>query len=222
MGTVLVDGREVRCEARVKRDPRFTFTGLARREATRCVVLHWTGGRRGGPAVFRTLQTRGLSVQFSIDSDGQIWQFCDAALRCSHASGANSWSIGVEITNPAQPKQAFGDAPRAVVVETIHGQDLQHTTFTAEQMTAALALTQALCKAYGLPLAVPMDGHDVLATQAPKAVLDSFRGVLGHLHVTKRKVDPGLAILRAVAALDPVNGFRDGEDLGPLRVPGPA
>ncbi len=222
MGTVLVDGREVRCEAVVRREPRFTFAGLARRTETRCICLHWTGGRRGGPSVFKTLQKRGLSVQFSIDSDGAIWQFCDAQLRCSHAAGANSWSIGIEMTNPAQPKQAFGDAPRAVVVENIHGQDLQHTTFTAEQMAAALALTQTLCKAYGLPLAVPMDGRDVLSTQAPKELLGSFRGVIGHLNVTTRKVDPGLAVLRAVAALDPANGYRDGEDIGPLRARGPA
>jgi hypothetical protein len=39
MGTVLVDGREVRCQAVVKRDPRFTFSGLARRtEASRDVL----------------------------------------------------------------------------------------------------------------------------------------------------------------------------------------
>lgn len=222
MGTVLVDGREIRCEARIRREPKFTFTGLARRTETRGVCLHHTAGRRGGPAVFRTLQTRGLSVQFCVNTDGEIWQFCDAALRCSHATGANSWSIGVEIVNPAQPKQAFGDSPRAVVVENIHGQDVQHTTFTADQMVAALALTETLCKAYGLPLAVPMDGHDVLSTAAPRTTLDGFRGVVGHLQLTTRKVDPGLAILRAVAAKDPVNGYRDGEDLGPLRVRGPA
>lgn len=221
MGSVLVDGREVRCQAVVKRDPRFTFYGLAKRESTRAVVLHWTGGRRGGPAVFRTLQTRGLSVQFSIDPDGMIWQFCDAALRCSHATGANSWSIGIEMTNPAQPKQAFGDAPRAVVVESIHGRDVRHTTFTADQMTAALALVEALCKAYGLPLAVPMDGRDVLGTVMGKEQMATFRGVCGHLNLTARKIDPGIAILRAVAARDPVNGFADGEDIGPLRESGP-
>lgn len=221
MGTVLVDGREVRCQAVVKREPRFTFAGLAKRESTRAVVLHWTGGRRGGPAVFRTLQTRGLSVQFNIDPDGTIWQFCDASMRCSHATGANSWSIGVEMTNPAQPKQATGDVPRAVVVESIHGRDVKHTTFTAEQVAAALALVETLCKAYGLPLAVPMDGRGVLSTVVPKAQLAAFRGVIGHLHTTLRKIDPGIAILRAVAARDPVNGFADGEDLGPLRATGP-
>jgi len=222
MGFVLVDGREVRCEARVRSDHAFKFTGLAKREQTRCVVLHWTGGFRGGPAVFRTLLQRKLSVHFNIDADGTIWQFCDASMRCSHATGANSWSVGIEMSNPAQQGHVAGDAPRAVVVENIHGNDLQHTTFTAEQMSAALALTQTLCKAYGLPLAVPMDGNDVLSTAAKAGELDVFRGVVGHLHLTRRKVDPGLAILRAVAALDPVNGFRDGEDIGPLRAPGPA
>jgi N-acetyl-anhydromuramyl-L-alanine amidase AmpD len=221
MGTVLVDGREVRCQAVVKHDQRFTFSGLARRTETRAVCLHWTGGRRGGPAVFRTLQTRGLSVQFNVDPDGTIWQFCDAALRCSHASGANSWSIGIEMTNPAQAKQAFGDAPRAVVVESIHGQDVQHTTFTVEQVTSAIALVETLCKAYGLPLAVPMDGRAVLSTAMTKAQQDTFRGVCGHLNLTTRKIDPGLAILRAVAARDPANGYKDGEDLGPLREQGP-
>jgi len=222
MGTVLVDGREARCEARVRSDHAFKFSGLAQRDTTRAVCLHWTGGRRGGPAVFRTLKQRGLSVQFCVDADGQIWQFCDASMRCSHATGANSWSCGVEIVNPAQSGQTAGDAPRVVVVERIHGHDTQHTTFTAEQVTAVLALTETLCKAYGLPLAVPMDGRGVLATAAKSNLLDGFRGVIGHLHLTRRKNDPGLAILRAVAALDPGNGTRDGEDMGPLRSRGPA
>lgn len=200
MGAILVDGREVTVSAVVRADRKLKFSALAKRTETRCVVLHHTGGSGLASQVHRTLTERALSVHFLIEPDGTIWQYADAAQRCAHAAGANPWSVGVEIVNPAREIQVGNDAPRQVVVESIHGHDVRHTTFTADQVRSALALTEALCKAYGLPHDVPMDSGDVAARVLSKAELETFRGVLGHLHLTERKTDPGLAVLRAIVA----------------------
>ncbi len=49
---------------------------------------------------FRTLQDfRGLSVHFMLDVDGTIYQTLDVKERASHATIANSRSIGIEIAN---------------------------------------------------------------------------------------------------------------------------
>jgi hypothetical protein len=202
MGSILVDGREVQCDAVVRADKRYKFTALPKRTETRAILYHWTGGRGLGPQVHRTLQERGLSVHFNIDPNGDVWQYADCALRCSHAGVANGWSVGVEMTNAAGPALIQGDAPRAVVVENIHGKDVRHTTFTAAQVHSAIELGQSVCTAYGLPLVVPLDETgDVFSTVLPTAVRDHWRGILGHLHVSDAKRDCGLSLLRAFAAL---------------------
>lgn len=200
MGTLLVDGREIRCNAIVRSDARFRFAALGKRTTTRAVVVHHTAGKGSHHQVYSTLVKRGLSVHFCVNGDGEIWQYADASLRCSHAGAANSWSVGIEVVNPAREIPVRGDYPRQVVVEEIHGVDVRHTTFTAEQVKSVLALTEALCRAYGLPHEVPMANGDVVATALPRDRLEAWRGVLGHLHVTTRKLDPGLAVLRAIAA----------------------
>lgn len=200
MGTMLVDGREVRVNAVVRSDVRFKFAALGKRSATTAVVVHHTGGRGSHHQVYSTLVKRGLSVHFCVNGDGEIWQYADASARCAHAGTANGFTCGIEVVNPARETPMRGDFPRQVVVEEIHGVDVRHTTFTSEQVKSVLALTEALCRAYGLPHEVPMANGDVVATALPKERLEAFRGVIGHLHVTTRKVDPGLAVLRSIAA----------------------
>lgn len=196
MGTlnrIMVGGSEVACDATVVIDPRYQFPALGRRTETRAVVLHWTGGRGLASQVHRTLVQRNLSVHFCIDPDGGVYQYADAALRCSHAGLANAWSIGIEIVNPATPGSTGELVPRALETETIHGLRAKHSAFTGAQVAAALTLTSACCKAYGLPVRSP-DHAGVLSL----AELAGFRGVLGHLHISQHKRDPGLSILRAV------------------------
>ncbi len=202
MGHILVDGREVACEADVRADSHLKFTALNRRTETRAFCVHHTGGLGLAKQVFRTLTERALSVHFCVEPDGTIWQYADAALRCSHAGTANSWTIGVEVVNHAGRKR-IGAEKRPLLIERIHGRDITHVGFTVEQMTATLALAKAVCGAYGLPFEVPMDGHDVASTVLSDEAMKTFRGVIGHLHVKETKTDPGLAILRAIAAIGP-------------------
>lgn len=201
MHTFLVDGREAEITVPVRASKELKFSALGKRTETRAVVCHHTGGRRGVEGIFQTLQERGLSVHFVIESDGTIWQLADAALRCAHAGTANGYSVGIEIVNHAGPKNLPRDALREVVREEIHGVERDATTFTVAQVQSALALTHALCRAYGLPHRVPEEEGKLITTVLPKEVRDEYRGVLGHFHVKETKRDPGLVVLRAIQAL---------------------
>lgn len=223
MSYILVSGREVACDAPVIlwEQSGLRFDALGKRTETRAVIIHHTGGVGMAPQVFRTLKTRtdkrgkllGLSVHFCIEPNGNVYQFADADRRCAHAGSVddrngdgiqlsgNACSIGIEVVNPASMMASTRGIRRALVREEIHGVEQVATAFTAEQVASTLALTRTLCAAYGLPLEVAMDGEDVLSTVMPEHEFKNFRGVLGHLHLTTRKRDPGLAILRSIAAL---------------------
>ena len=223
LGYVIAGGREVLCDAPVVlwEQSGLYFPALGKRTETRCVVLHHTGGSGLAPQVHRTLKTRtndrgkplGLSVHFCVEPNGTVYQYCDADRRCAHAGSVddsdhdgiqfsgNACSIGVEVVNPASSIANTRGIRRTLVREEIHGAEQVATAFTSEQVASTVALTRSLCAAYGLPLDVPMDGADVLATVMPEREFRDFRGVCGHLHLTTRKRDPGLGILRAVAAL---------------------
>jgi N-acetyl-anhydromuramyl-L-alanine amidase AmpD len=222
MAHIMVSGREVACDAPVIlwEESGLRFDALGKRTETRCVVLHHTGGVGMAPQVFRTLKTRAdkrgrlmnLSVHFCVEPNGNVYQFCDADRRCAHAGSVddlngdgiqisgNACSVGVEVVNPASSMASTRGIRRALVREEIHGVEQVATAFTSEQTASTIALTRSLCAAYGLPFATEMDGTDVFATVMAESQFRQFRGVCGHFHLTRRKRDPGLAILRAIAA----------------------
>lgn len=185
-----------------------SFPKLRQRAETRAVVWHHTGGENGAVGVHATLLARELSVHFLIDSLGSIHQYCDTEARCSHAGAANGYSIGVEIANRANRVTFARGIRRTLVREEIHGVDATCTTFVPAQLASALALADTLSAAYGLPMAVPMFGAHVHAGVVNASELASFRGHLGHFHVSDRKRDPGLVLMEAIAAR-PFRG-RDG------------
>ena len=199
---IIVGGEPVYCDADVRTwdDTGLGFPTLRTRSTTRAVILHHTGGEGDAVQCHATLLKRGLSVHFFVGADGTIAQYADANARCAHAREANAWSVGIEMQNRADDRKIVRGIERELVVENIHGQDATRTTFLQPQVTAALALTDALCRAYDLPFAVPMAGSRIYATALPASELATYRGVLGHLHLTRAKVDPGIAILRAVHA----------------------
>ncbi len=184
MGEIVIDGRPVAIAAQV--NSQFRFESLGRRTETKAVVLHWTGGEGGGAQVFRVLKERGLSVHFLIDRQGVVWQYADAALRCAHVGPGNARTIGIEMTNAANGKSTVYPP----YVETIHGKRFRCTPFSPEQTATAKVLVKALCDAYGLPFATPS-----ISTVLEPKVLREYRGVLGHFHFTRRKVDPGNKLL---------------------------
>jgi N-acetyl-anhydromuramyl-L-alanine amidase AmpD len=198
---------------RVWTDTGLTFAGLKPRKRTRFIVSHWTGGAGLAVQVHRTLRTRknergqllNLSVHFLIEPDGTIVQYVDADMRCVHAGAANDDSVGIEVVNPASMAPVVAGVRRELIREEIHGRDVTYTAFTVEQVSSTIALNAALTKFYGLPwpMRVPMDGKRVRSTTMPLAEFETFVGSVGHYHVdfTKPlKRDPGVALMRAIAA----------------------
>ena len=202
MGTIIVSGNPFPCAAEVIgwHDSGLSFPVPKRRAHTDLVVEHWTGGENDAPGVHHTLRSRNLSVQFFVNAFGVVYQFCDATALCAQARGVNDRSVGIEIQNRADREPIVRGIKRELVVEEIHGVRATRTTFLPAQITAVLHLTEALCAAYHLPFEVPMVGNDVVSTALSPTALESFRGVIGHYHVTREKVDPGLVLMRAIAA----------------------
>lgn len=189
---ILVDGREVACDARVTASAHYRFSALGKRTDTRAICWHWTGGQGLAPQVFRTLRERGLSVHFCIDPDGAVMQYADASLRCSHAGLANGFTIGVEMTSPGTRTGVVDGFNRQHIDDTIHGRRVRYQAFTAPQITAARALARSLSLAYGLPLDVPRNADDsVISRVLTKDERESFRGHAGHFHFSPEKNDPG-------------------------------
>lgn len=179
-----------------------TFPRLRWRNSTRSVTWHHTGGEGGSARVHNTLLQRGLSVHFVIERDGRVVQLADTETRCSHAGIGNATSIGVEMVNRADERAIAAGVRRQLVLEEIHGRELMRTTFLPVQISSALRLAEVLSEAYDLPMVVPMAGNDVLATAMPEVEAKAFRGHMGHFHWTANKTDPGLVLLRAIAAHD--------------------
>lgn len=64
------------------------------------ILLHWTGGspNQSVNSFIAGMSGRGLSVQLYIDGNGNVYQLVDdLATHTSHASSANSRTIGIEI-----------------------------------------------------------------------------------------------------------------------------
>jgi hypothetical protein len=198
---IVVDGKSVYCSANVRtwHETGLWFMGLKPREQTQMVVLHWTAAENPPTAVHRNMSAGGLSVHFVIDQAGTVFQMADANACCAHAKGVNDRSVGIEIINRGD---AVGVPDKGVqrdtVIETIHGRQVKYAAFKSAQVVAVVALVQALCEAYGLPLRVPTERGDVVAGALPKAQLASFRGVIGHLHTKSSKRDCGVRLLRLV------------------------
>lgn len=229
-GTLIAGQLTIPISCVVRQDPKLWFSTPRVRKETRQITLHYTGGTRPPEKMFETVRSRGLSVHLAVAHDGTVWQFADLERRCAHAGlvddsnhdgheySANEHSIGIEVVCPghALPKKqrksaeiVVNDARWQVLREEIHGLEMRQATYTQAQTVAVLELVQALCGHYGLPVAVPMevDGH-VLARTMTEEEFRAFRGVVPHYGLKSGKRDPGLAIMRAVAAL-PLRG-KDG------------
>jgi N-acetyl-anhydromuramyl-L-alanine amidase AmpD len=158
-------------------------------------VVHWTGGEGGYAQVYRTLKKRLLSVHFFVAYDGTVYQYADPArVVCAHAGAVNQFAYGIEVQN-----QAFGAShpkfARGTAQQTLHGETQGVLMFTTAQVDAVIALCDTFVDLGVHPRRVKL-GTDVL----PAADRPKFKGVLGHLHVSSRKLDPGTQIFEEMVA----------------------
>ncbi|MBL8862648.1 MAG: N-acetylmuramoyl-L-alanine amidase [Planctomycetes bacterium] len=81
------------------------------------------------------------------------------------------------------------------VIGRVQGEELQQHDFTPEQYASLVKLTAALCRAFPAIEPDAPRGPDgkVLDRALTEAEWRDFRGILGHYHVQRDKVDPGPA-----------------------------
>jgi len=143
------------------------------------------------------LQNRGYSTHFIIDGDdkGTIYQCHNPTTRVAvHAGSFNSRSIGVDLNNPASPKYQKADAKRRgrerqIVELQINESGYRRLSYFPEQIQSFNALLDVLCKSTSVPRMCPRDdqGKPIVGVFLNA---DSFEGILGHYHLTRRKSDP--------------------------------
>lgn len=216
---IVASGRRIPCAVPVFHwsDHGLSFPGLKPRKRTDLVCAHWTGAENPAEVMFANLRRKGFSVHFFIGANGDVWQFNDCNALAAHAKGMNDRAVGIEIQNRADGVRSRAGVDRALAKEVIHGREFVYTMFTTAQVHSTLAVIAAVCEAYALPMVVPMEpAKDVRADGTGERVMrvipreltesefQAFRGVVGHFHRTNvGKQDPGLALLRAVAAFEP-------------------
>jgi len=162
----------------------------ARKNAIRAVLLHHTAGEGNGTAIFKTLQSRKLSVHFTIDREGVVTQHADLASVAYHAGPANSYTVGIEIASrgvaPSLPQ-----APRESYADRVHGVERLFLAFYKDQVTATRTLCRDLCDLLQLPFKFPTsEDGSVKRVLLTGSELSTWRGMLGHMHVSQKKVDP--------------------------------
>ncbi|HLB23522.1 MAG TPA: peptidoglycan recognition family protein [Dehalococcoidia bacterium] len=173
------------------------------------VTVHDTAGEGSGPAIYRTLKSRSVSVHFAIDRAGLIWQFCDpAVVTAFHMGPGNSRSIGIEIANAVfgggvKPglfanlrryvltgrERLYG---RTVTIDEYRGRSRRVLGHFDAQKSALSGLVRTLLREFPtIPPRLPP--RSLLVEPGPRPVgtrLDpAWRGVASHLHFSDAHVD---------------------------------
>ncbi len=175
-----------------------------RREPIRAILLHHQGGEGGAGQLFnvlnggresrRTGRPIYLSVHFSVDREGRVTQHADLETVCLHAGIANDFTVGIEIANKGRAPASIR-VPREVYADEAHGKTIQFLRFSSAQVGAVYDLTSDLCALLRLPHEFPIEAGRVARRLLSKSELSAHRGLLGHMHVSRRKIDPSPHIM---------------------------
>ncbi len=72
----------------------------------------------------------------------------------------------------------------------VHGQKVEdHLDFYPKQKAAARALWKAVSLACNIPLVCPMQGYGMSTMVSDEAYSTTFRGIIHHHHLSRRKID---------------------------------
>lgn len=123
---------------------------------------------------------RELSKWYGRDSAGRPYVTLPASL------GGGGIRTPDFVAYPARSEPVIGE---------IHGSKLVQFDLTSQQYDALIKLTATLCRVLpAIALEFPRDAAGrVRMDELSRAEYDSFRGILGHYHLTRQKIDPGPA-----------------------------
>ena len=109
----------------------------------------------------------------------------------------NTRSVGIDLSNgfytkynKHYEKKGFGKRPIHKNVKVHSGTIKECLGYYPEQIKAYKALVKCLCTYYNIPVDYPhdSDGGMVRKVYAPAAA-GTFKGIVSHFHLTKRKID---------------------------------
>ena len=189
----------------------------------RQLVIHHTGGDGQDPAnMYQTLwHRRGLSVHFSAEDDGRLFQYLDARDCAWHAGGLNGGSVGCEAAlfpsvdadpdyySPANCTRRH-NLPHDRDVQTIQGTTRAVYLMPPAQVDAIARLFAGVWAALGVlrpddPLfqAAPLFPRLGTPPEIPAGVIPKpaeHKGLLAHYHGSVHKWDPAGVHLGALEA----------------------
>jgi len=159
-------------------------------------VCHWDAALSAG-SCYRILRQRGLSIHFTIDNDGTIFQYLDMNHIAYHCGKHNPTTVGVEISNAFYPKynpwyQRHGFGKREMVKGAhAHGNSMKpFMDFYPVQVDALKALMKATSEALNIPLECPLDENGETSYKVDEmAFKNKFKGYISHLNISKNKID---------------------------------
>lgn len=170
--------------------PMFTRPMDDRRGQVKQVVLHHDG-MSNSAGCFTVLKQRGLSTHLMIDWDGTVYQPMALFDMAWHAGDQiNKQSVGIDMNNPVLVNRK-GNTRREVFRGKIHGGETVSLGYTDAQYDALIAVLGGLFQIFtGIKRSAPLD-PDGKVVQRRLAEPVGFSGIVGHLHVSANKWDPG-------------------------------
>ena len=183
--------------------------GKGARQRTRepdLFVAHWTGAENPAKTLYNTLvnhkvkdkqtgkmRPSPLGIEFYIDPQATVYQFADPArIDTFDAGDYNARSIGCEIASFGHkvPK----GKKRQTSAQQINGKTYNVAAFTQEQLQALVFLLSSVIRwCPTIHMRLPRDATGtVIRRTLTKEELADYSGIVGHYHLTARKVDPGL------------------------------
>jgi len=172
------------------------------------IVVHWTASERVGldgarRTLFNMSARKDAGCHLLITNEGTVWQLADLTRDMTTHVGHRAVrrrSIGIEVSCQGWVKKGrkMHDLAKAREWYRDKSQGWRPTmaNFFPEQQDALNRVCVAMSLALDIPLAVMLDPF----RQRSNRKLKQFQGVIGHVHCSKTKSDPGTKTLQAIDA----------------------
>jgi hypothetical protein len=157
----------------------------------RVIVIHWTGGTRDACGFGDYLATKQdqphlrVSTHYGTDEARTVRYLDPQHARAWHCGTDNGTTIGVDICQPPLASQIARAQARNLRVS----RGGAYLTIDPRIAERTRALVGVLCRKHGIPaVPAPQDGT-TYETRTAKGWASLGVGVVGHHHLTRRKID---------------------------------